>query len=392
MTQRYNVAVAGLGYVGMSLAVLLARHHKVMALDIDPARVAKVNSGQSTVADTGIDKMFREETLDLTGTLDPEAAYTDADFIIVAAPTNYDEEAHHFDTSAVEAVIRQARQYNKTALIVIKSTIPVGFTKSQQKALSDERITFSPEFLREGKALYDNLHPSRIIVGDKTESGKAFAEMLRAASQKPEVEVLLTGASEAEAIKLFANTYLATRISFFNELDSFGYAQGLDVRDIIAGVCLDPRIGGGYNNPSFGYGGYCLPKDTKQLLANYRSIPHQLIQAVVETNTARKSFIADQILAIGAETIGIYRLTMKQGSDNMRSSAMHDIVENLLAKGANVLVYEPMLQTNLFPGAEIVRDLSEFLSRTKLLVCNRLDNSLLGYSGQIFTRDIFGVD
>lgn len=392
MSEKLKIAVVGLGYVGMSLAVLLARKHHVVALDIDAERIAKVNSGRSTVEDSEIAKVFAQERLDLTGTVDPQSAYAGADFIIVAAPTNYDENTHYFDTSAVESVIQQARQFNKTALIVIKSTIPVGFTEKQKQQLDDDRITFSPEFLREGKALYDNLYPSRIIVGSKSDKARSFAELLRDASLTPDVAVLLTGTSEAEAIKLFANTYLATRISFFNELDSFSLAQGLDVKKIIEGVCLDPRVGPGYNNPSFGYGGYCLPKDTKQLLANYEDIPHQLIQAVVETNSSRKTFIADQILKIPAETIGIYRLTMKQGSDNMRSSAMHDIVNKLLAKGARVLIHEPMLQENLFPGAEIVADLSEFLDRTDLLVCNRLDRKLDGYAGLIFTRDIYGVD
>ena len=392
MTKKYKVAVAGLGYVGMSLAILLARKHQVTAFDIDPARIETVNSGRSTVADSEIDNMLKKETLKLLGTLDAAEAFSDADFIIVAAPTNYDDQEHYFDTKAVESVIKQARQHNKTALIVIKSTIPVGFTAQQRQVLGDDRIAFSPEFLREGKALHDNLYPSRIIVGSKSQDAVLFAEMLRDASLSPQVDILLTGSNEAEAVKLFANTYLATRIVFFNELDSFGIAQGLDVKEIIKGVCLDPRIGGGYNNPSFGYGGYCLPKDTKQLLANYRDIPHQLVQAVVESNSTRKDFIAEQIVNLGAETLGVYRLTMKQGSDNMRSSAMHDIVKRLLAEGAHVIVYEPMLTADQLPGVEIIEDLSEFLQRSDVVVCNRRDKNLEGFTGSVFTRDIFGVD
>lgn len=392
MAGKSKITVAGLGYVGMSLAVLLARKHQVIAFDIDPDRVDKVNSGQSTVEDPDIDAVLGKQDLDLRATLDAEKAFSGADFIVVATPTNYDEDTHFFNTSAVEKVIRQARQYNETALIVIKSTIPVGFTASQRDALKDDRIAFSPEFLREGKALHDNFYPSRIIFGSKSEQAAQFADLLRDASLTPDVKVILTGSNEAEAVKLFANSYLATRVSFFNELDSFGYAQGLDVKEIIRGVCLDPRIGEGYNNPSFGYGGYCLPKDTKQLLANYKDIPHLLIQAVVETNAARKSFIAEEILKVGSDTVGIYRLTMKQGSDNMRSSAMHDVVKLLLAEGARVLVYEPMLEKGDLPGAEIVEDLDDFLKRTDLLVCNRRDEKIESYSGRIFTRDIFGVD
>lgn len=392
MAKNYKIAVAGLGYVGMSLAILLARKHQVVAFDIDPARIEKVNSGRSTVADTEIDNVIEKETLNLSGTLDAAEAFSDADFIIVAAPTNYDDQEHYFDTKAVESVIKLARQHNKTALIVIKSTIPVGFTEQQRQVLGDDRIAFSPEFLREGKALYDNLYPSRIIVGSKSQDAVLFAEMLRDASLKPQVDILLTGSNEAEAVKLFANTYLATRISFFNELDSFGLAQGLDVKEIIQGVCLDPRIGSGYNNPSFGYGGYCLPKDTKQLLANYRDIPHQLVQAVVESNSARKDYIAEQIGKIDAKTLGIYRLTMKQGSDNMRSSAMHDIVKRLLAEGAQVIAYEPMLTADQLPGVEVVEDLSEFLQRSDVVICNRRDKTLEQFTGSVFTRDIFGVD
>ncbi|MDA7430556.1 nucleotide sugar dehydrogenase [Primorskyibacter aestuariivivens] len=392
MSVKNRITVAGLGYVGMSLAVLLARHHRVVAYDIDPGRVDKINARQSTVADPDIDAVLAGEEVDLTATLDAKEAFAGAEFIIVAAPTNYDEDTHYFNTSAVEQVIRAARQVNETALIVIKSTIPVGFTASQRAALNDDRIAFSPEFLREGKALHDNFYPSRIIVGSKCDQAAQFAEILRTASLTPDVEVMLTGSNEAEAVKLFANSYLATRVSFFNELDSFGYAKGLNVSEIIRGVSLDPRIGPGYNNPSFGYGGYCLPKDTKQLLANYEDIPHQLIQAVVETNAGRKAFIADEILKLGAQTLGVYRLTMKQGSDNMRSSAMHDIVELLVAQGARVLVYEPMLKNGDLAGAEIVDDLDAFLDRIDLLICNRQDKKIKKFSGLVFTRDIFGVD
>lgn len=392
MKKTYKVAVAGLGYVGMSLSVLLARHHEVRAFDIAADRIDKVNAGGATITDPEIEDALRHETLNLRGTLDAEEAFSEADFIIVAAPTNYDERAHFFDTSAVESVIRLSRKFNKSALIVIKSTIPVGFTASQRAELEDDRIAFSPEFLREGRALYDNLYPSRIIVGDKSEDAQAFAKMLQDASMRPDVEILLTGSDEAEAVKLFANTYLATRISFFNELDSFGLAKGLNVHEIIQGVCLDPRIGPGYNNPSFGYGGYCLPKDTKQLLANYQDIPHQLVQAVVETNASRKRFIADHILSQGADFIGIYRLTMKHGSDNMRSSAMYDIVKHLVSEGANVIAYEPMLAAGELPNVVQIDNLTEFLKKSDLLVCNRRDEKIEGFGGMVFTRDIFGVD
>jgi len=388
----YNITVAGLGYVGMSLAVLLARQHDVTAFDIDAGRITQVNARQSTVADAEMERTLNSENLSLTGTLDAKEAFSQADFIIVAAPTNYDERTHYFDTSAVESVIKKARQHNERALIIIKSTIPVGFTADQQQAMGDDRIAFSPEFLREGKALHDNLYPSRIIVGSQLEDAKKFAEMLREASLKHDVEILLTGSNEAEAIKLFANTYLATRVAFFNELDSFGLERGLNVSDIIQGVCLDPRVGKGYNNPSFGYGGYCLPKDTKQLLANYQDIPHQVIQAVVDANASRKQYIAKRILSENAKTIGIYRFAMKQGSDNMRSSAMFDVVKHLLAEGANVVVYEPMLSPGDLPGTEILNDLSEFFERTDLLVCNRIDQQLTPYKGRVFSRDIFGVD
>jgi len=392
MDQSYKVAVAGLGYVGMSLAVLLARRHEVVAFDIDRSRVEKVNAGFATVADPEMEKILQEGQINLRAKLDPAEVFPGADFVIVAVPTNYDEVAHHFDTSAVENVIRTARKFNKSAFIVIKSTIPVGFTESQQEALDDHKLTFSPEFLREGKALFDNLHPSRIVVGDHSKDARAFAEMLRDASLEPEVKILLTGPNEAEAIKLFSNSYLAARISFFNELDSFGMAKGLDVQDIITGVCMDPRIGPGYNNPSFGYGGYCLPKDTKQLLANYRDIPHQLIQSVVDANVSRKKFVAERIIAQAGDTIGVYRLTMKQGSDNMKNSATYDILKHLVAEGANVVVYEPMLSAEELPNVELIKDLSEFLQRVDLLVCNRRDQRIKKFAGRVFTRDIFCVD
>lgn len=392
MERKYKIAVAGLGYVGMSIAVLLARHHQVVALDIDPNRVALVNSGKPTVIDDVMDEMMKTADLDLRATTDEAEAYSDADYIVIATPTDYDPARNFFNTSSVETVLERARKINKTATLVIKSTIPVGFTDMQRSKLNDQNIVFSPEFLREGNALFDNLHPSRIVVGDHSEAAKQFGEMLRSASDKPDTEVLVTGPTEAEAIKLFANTYLAMRVAFFNELDSFGISRGLDVRDIINGVCLDPRISDGYNNPSFGYGGYCLPKDTKQLLANYQDVPQHIIQGIVDANSARKDFIAQEILNANPKVIGIYRLAMKQGSDNMRSSAISGVMKRLKAKGAEVIVYEPMLSEDHYYHSENVRDVNAFIERCDLIVSNRVDDILEPVSGKVFTRDLFGVN
>ncbi|MGH1369885.1 MAG: nucleotide sugar dehydrogenase [Maritimibacter sp.] len=389
---KHKIAVVGLGYVGMSIAVLLARHHRVTALDIDASRVAKVNAGQPTVIDDEMTQVMACETLDLTATTDETLAYQDAEFIVIATPTDYDPERNFFNTSSVETVLRRARAVNQTAALVIKSTIPVGFTDLQRKELNDDNIIFSPEFLREGQALHDNLHPSRIVVGSQSDAARTFGDMLRDASDAPQTEILITGPTEAEAIKLFANTYLAMRVSFFNELDSFGLSRGLDVRDIINGVCLDPRISDGYNNPSFGYGGYCLPKDTKQLLANYQNVPQHIIQGIVDANSARKDFVAQEILARDPKVIGIYRLAMKQGSDNMRSSAISGVMKRLKAKGAHVIVYEPMLVEDHYYNSENIRDLDAFISRADLIVSNRIDEHLTPVANKVFTRDLFGVN
>ena len=329
MTDRYNITVVGLGYVGMSLAVLLARQHKVMALDIDVERVACVNAGRPTVADALMNEYMASEQLSLTATTSPAEAYADANFVIVVTPTDYDPDKNYFDTSSVEAVVKQAREHNSATTIVIKSTIPVGFTEQLRQTLNDDKLLFSPEFLREGQALHDNLHPSRIIVGGTDDQAALFGRLLQQAALDPQVPVLQVGSTEAEAVKLFANTYLAMRVAFFNELDSFGLARGLNVKEIIDGVSLDPRIGAGYNNPSFGYGGYCLPKDTKQLLANYKDIPQHMMQGIVDSNVARKDFLANEILSFKPHIVGIYRLAMKSGSDNIRSSAIQGIMKRL---------------------------------------------------------------
>jgi len=390
MTDRCNITVVGLGYVGMSLAVLLARQHRVTALDINEERTALVNSSRPTVADALMTEYMASQPLSLTATTFPEKAYTDADFVIVAIPTDYDPDKNYFDTSSVEAVIEQARQHNSTATIVIKSTIPVGFTEELKQKLSDDKLLFSPEFLREGQALYDNLNPSRIIVGGIDERARRFGELLRQAAVDSTVPVMLLGSTEAEAVKLFADTYLAMRVAFFNELDSFGLARALDVREIIDGVCLDPRIGAGYNNPSFGYGGYCLPKDTKQLLANYKDIPQHMMQGIVDSNGARKDFVANEILSLKPHIVGIYRLAMKSGSDNTRSSAIQGIMKRLKAKGVEVLVWEPLLLERNYFNSEVVADLNEFLARSDIIVANRLEPNLLSVRKKVFTRDLYG--
>lgn len=390
MTDRYNITIVGLGYVGMSLAVLLARQHRVTALDIDKERVALVNASQPTVADALMTEYMANEQLSLTATASPADAYADADFVIVATPTDYDPDKNYFDTSSVEAVIEQARNHNSTATIVIKSTIPVGFTEQLRQTFDDNKLLFSPEFLREGQALHDNLHPSRIIVGGTDDQAALFGQLLQQAALDAQVPVLQMGSTEAEAVKLFANTYLAMRVAFFNELDSFGLARGLNVREIIDGVSLDPRIGAGYNNPSFGYGGYCLPKDTKQLLANYKDIPQHMMQGIVDSNVARKDFLANKILSLKPQIVGIYRLAMKSGSDNTRSSAIQGVMKRLKAKGVEVLVWEPLLRQERYFNSEVVADLNDFLTRCDLIVSNRLEPDLLSVREKVFSRDLYG--
>jgi UDPglucose 6-dehydrogenase len=376
----------------MSLSVLLAQHNDVTVLDIDATRVDKINNRQSTVADTEIELFLTENPLSLSATLDKEAAYQNASFIIVATPTNYDSESNCFDTGSVDTVVEEALRLNKEALVIIKSTIPVGHTKSLQEKFETDRVVFSPEFLREGQALKDNLYPSRIIVGSQCKAGAAFAGLLKQGAKKVDVETLFIRSTEAEAVKLFANTYLAMRVSFFNELDSYALARELDTKSIIDGVCLDKRIGNGYNNPSFGYGGYCLPKDTKQLLANYEQVPQTLVEAIVSSNTTRKDFMAAEILKEKPKTVGFHRLVMKEGSDNFRSSAVQGVMKRIKAKGVEVLVYEPALQELEFFGSEVVKDLNAFKSRSEIIIANRQSIELSDSNSKVFTRDIFNKD
>ena len=390
LTNKTKITVVGSGYVGMSLAVLLAQHNDVVVLDVDAFRVEKVNNKQSTVADAEIEAFLAEKKLSLTATLDKQVAYKEASFVAVATPTNYDPDTNRFDTSSVDSVVCDALELNSDALVVIKSTIPVGHTKSLQEKYATDRVIFSPEFLREGQALKDNLHPSRIIVGSQLEAGKAFANLLTQGAEKSDIETLFIRSTEAEAVKLFANTYLAMRISFFNELDSYALAHELDTKSIINGVCLDERIGEGYNNPSFGYGGYCLPKDTKQLLANYDQVPQTLIQAIVSSNTTRKDYISDSIIKLNSKVVGIYRLVMKQGSDNFRASAIQSIMKRIKAKGIEVVIYEPTYTEAEFFQSKVIDSLDEFKNMSDVIISNRMSDELIDVKEKVFTRDLFG--